>query len=123
MTLLSVENIDLHYGAAQALRGVPLRAGMGKATCVPGRNGAGKTPLLRAITGQQPISKGTIRLGGEAICRLASYDRARKGIGFVPQGPEIFPLPLSRRTWRPGSRSCRARSGTSRPESSTLFLC
>lgn len=92
MDLLSVENVDLHYGAAQALRGVSLNADAGKVTCVMGRNGVGKTSLMRAIVGRQPVSAGTIRLGGEAIDRLAPYDRARRGIAFVPQGREIFPL-------------------------------
>jgi urea transport system ATP-binding protein len=90
--MLSVDGIDLHYGAAQALRGVSLEARPGAVTCVLGRNGVGKTSLMRAIVGQQPISKGAIRLGGEAIDRLAPYDRARRGIAFVPQGREIFPL-------------------------------
>ena len=58
--MLNVNNIDLHYGAAQALRGISLKAEPGKVTCVLGRNGVGKTSLLRAIIGQHPVSKGTI---------------------------------------------------------------
>ena len=61
--MLKVTNIDLHYGAAQALRGISLKAEPGKVTCVLGRNGVGKTSLLRAIMGQHPVSKGTIALG------------------------------------------------------------
>ncbi|KAB1069632.1 urea ABC transporter ATP-binding subunit UrtE [Methylobacterium planeticum] len=90
--MLKVEGIDLHYGAAKALRDVSLTAEMGRVTCVLGRNGVGKTSLMRAIVGQQPISKGAIRLGEQDISRLAPYDRARSGIAFVPQGREIFPL-------------------------------
>ncbi|MFE1598664.1 urea ABC transporter ATP-binding subunit UrtE [Methylobacterium sp. ID0610] len=90
--MLNVEAIDLHYGAAQALRGVSLQAKTGKVTAVLGRNGVGKTSLMRAITGQQPVSKGAIRLDGQDISRLAPYDRARRGVAFVPQGREIFPL-------------------------------
>ncbi|WP_336487401.1 urea ABC transporter ATP-binding subunit UrtE [Methylobacterium nigriterrae] len=90
--MLNVEGIDLHYGAATALRGVSLAAETGRVTCVLGRNGVGKTSLMRAIVGQQPISKGAIRLGGEDIAGLAPYDRARRGVAFVPQGREIFPL-------------------------------
>ncbi|KMO33532.1 urea ABC transporter ATP-binding protein [Methylobacterium variabile] len=90
--MLSVETIDLHYGAAQALRGVSLQAELGKVTAVLGRNGVGKTSLMRAIVGQQPVSKGAVKLDGRDISRLAPYDRARQGIAFVPQGREIFPL-------------------------------
>lgn len=90
--MLSVDSIDLHYGAAQALRRVSLEAAPGKVTCVLGRNGVGKTSLMRAIVGRQPISAGRITLDGEDISRLEPYDRARRGIAFVPQGREIFPL-------------------------------
>jgi urea transport system ATP-binding protein len=90
--MLSVENIDLHYGAAQALRGVSFDAEIGQVACVLGRNGVGKTSLLRAIVGQQPVSKGTILWNGRDVSLLAPYDRARLGVAFVPQGREIFPL-------------------------------
>ncbi|MFD1745737.1 urea ABC transporter ATP-binding subunit UrtE [Rhizobium helianthi] len=90
--MLTVDNINLHYGAAQALRGVSIEAPMGKITCVLGRNGVGKSSLLRAITGQQPISGGAIAFNGESLEGLAPYHRASRGIGYVPQGREIFPL-------------------------------
>ncbi len=90
--MLTVDAINLHYGAAQALRHVSLRAETGKVTCVMGRNGVGKTSLMRAIVGHQPISGGHIRLDGEDISALRSEDRARAGIAYVPQGREIFPL-------------------------------
>jgi urea transport system ATP-binding protein len=90
--MLDVSSIDLHYGAAQALRAVSLRAEPGKVTCVLGRNGVGKTSLLRALIGQHPISKGSITLEGSDITRLKPYERARRGIAYVPQGREIFPL-------------------------------
>src|SRR4029450_10659527 len=90
--MLKVDNISLYYGAAQALRGVSLSAEPGKVTCVLGRNGVGKTSLLRALAGQSPISSGSIPFDGEDINPLKSYERARRGIGFVPQGREIFPL-------------------------------
>ena len=90
--MLNVEAIDLHYGAAQALRGISLNAEPGKVTCVLGRNGVGKTSLLRALVGQHPVSKGSIRFGGADITALRPVDRARRGIAYVPQGREIFPL-------------------------------
>ncbi|MFL4983608.1 MAG: urea ABC transporter ATP-binding subunit UrtE [Xanthobacteraceae bacterium] len=90
--MLEVQGIDLHYGAAQALRGVTLAAEPGKVTCVLGRNGVGKTSLLRALTGHHPVSRGTVRFDGADITRLKPYERARCGIAYVPQGREIFPL-------------------------------
>ena len=90
--MLAVENITLHYGAAQALRGVSLTAEMGKITCVLGRNGVGKSSLLRAVTGLHPVSAGTIRFNDAPLNGLAPYARARRGVGYVPQGREIFPL-------------------------------
>src|SRR3954454_21070003 len=90
--MLEVKDINLFYGAAQALRGVSIAAEPGKVTCVLGRNGVGKTSLLRAMVGQYPISSGAIVFDGSDITALKPYERARKGIGFVPQGREIFPL-------------------------------
>src|SRR6185295_16997513 len=90
--MLKVDNISLYYGAAQALRGVSLSAEPGKVTCVLGRNGVGKTSLLDALAGQHPISKGAISFDGADITRLKPFQRARRGIAYVPQGREIFPL-------------------------------
>ncbi len=92
MAQLNVTSIDLFYGAAQALRGVSLTAEIGKVTAVLGRNGVGKTSLMRAITGQHAITTGDIQFGRQSIRAMPSYERARLGIGFVPQGREIFPL-------------------------------
>ena len=83
---------DLHYGAAIALRQVSLTVETGAVTCLLGRNGVGKTSLLRAIVGAHPISAGAIRWDGEDITPLPTYERARRGIAWVPQGRDIFPL-------------------------------
>src|SRR6202167_3097175 len=90
--MLDANSIDLSYGAAQVLRGVSLRAEPGKVTCVLGRNGVGKTSLLDALAGQHPVSKGTILWEGGDITGLKPAERARRGIAYVPQGREIFPL-------------------------------
>ncbi|WP_337267605.1 urea ABC transporter ATP-binding subunit UrtE [Oryzifoliimicrobium ureilyticus] len=90
--MLTVENANLHYGAAQALRGISIAAEAGKITCVLGRNGVGKSSLLRAVTGQHPLSAGRVSFNGKALDGMAPYQRAKLGIGYVPQGREIFPL-------------------------------
>jgi urea transport system ATP-binding protein len=91
MSLL-IECVNLHYGASQALRGISLRAERGKVTCVLGRNGVGKTSLMRAVIGLQPVSSGRIVYEGADITRLPAHERVRRGIAFVPQGRDIFPL-------------------------------
>jgi urea transport system ATP-binding protein len=90
--MLQVANVDLHYGAAIALRQVSITAEPGAVTCLLGRNGVGKTSLLRAIVGAHPITSGSIRWEGADISRLPIYERARRGIAWVPQGRDIFPL-------------------------------
>jgi urea transport system ATP-binding protein len=90
--MLTVDSIDLHYGAAQALRRVSIAAKLGEVTCVLGRNGVGKTSLMRAIVGHQPISGGSITLDGADLAGRRPEERARAGIAYVPQGREIFPL-------------------------------
>ena len=90
--MLTVENANLHYGAAQALRGISIKAEMARITCVLGRNGVGKSSLLRAVTGQHPLSSGKISFEGKEMKGMAPYSRAKLGIGYVPQGREIFPL-------------------------------
>ncbi|WP_196259842.1 urea ABC transporter ATP-binding subunit UrtE [Pelagibacterium limicola] len=92
MAQLTVSEIDLHYGAAQALKKISIEARPNAITSVLGRNGVGKSSLLRAITGIQPISAGSISFDGTDLKKSAPYNRARAGIGYVPQGREIFPL-------------------------------
>ena len=90
--MLNATNVDLYYGAAQALRHVSFSAEVGKVSALMGRNGVGKTSFLRAIVGEQPIAGGEIALNGKVLGRMAPHDRARLGIAYVPQGRDIFPL-------------------------------
>jgi urea transport system ATP-binding protein len=90
--MLNVENASLHYGAAQALRAVNLQVEKSRITCVLGRNGVGKTSLMRAIVGHQHLSSGKIIFEGTVFGRSAAYERSRAGVAYVPQGREIFPL-------------------------------
>ena len=89
--MLAVQDIDLYYGASHTLRGVSLTARKGEVTCILGRNGVGKTSLLRAIFGLQPIAAGHIGWEEHDVSRLAPHARARCGMALVPQGRDIFP--------------------------------
>ena len=89
---LEVRDVSLHYGAAIALRQVSVSVAVGRVTCLLGRNGVGKTSLLRAITGAHPVSSGTITWNNETITKLPTYARAQRGIAWGPQGRDIFPL-------------------------------
>jgi urea transport system ATP-binding protein len=88
--MLNVKNINQYYGGSHILRDVNIQAELGKVTVILGRNGVGKTTLLKSLMGLVPIKTGTIELDGQPIQKATSYDRARAGIGFVPQGREIF---------------------------------
>ena len=88
--MLKVSNINQYYGGSHILRDVSLTASLGKITVLLGRNGVGKTTLLKSLMGLVPIKSGAIQLDGTAIDKATPYDRARAGIGFVPQGREIF---------------------------------
>ncbi len=89
--MLVAENLELYYGASHILRRVGLIAERGQVTCVLGRNGVGKTSLMRALMGLQPLRAGRIVWDGEDITGLAPQERARRGLALVPQGREIFP--------------------------------
>ena len=89
--MLAVENVDLFYGASHTLRRVNLAARKGEITCILGRNGVGKTSLLRAIFGLQPIANGRVVWEDQDISKLPPHLRARRGLALVPQGRDIFP--------------------------------
>ncbi|WP_220719936.1 urea ABC transporter ATP-binding subunit UrtE [Agarivorans litoreus] len=88
--MLELSKVDSHYGASQALYNVGLSAELGKISCVLGRNGVGKTTLLKALAGQQSISAGSIMFNGKDISKMSAAQRAKQGIAIVPQGREIF---------------------------------
>ena len=89
--MLAAEHIELYYGASHILRDVAITAEPGRITCVMGRNGVGKTSLMRALIGLQPIRSGKIEWEGQDISGLKPHERARRGLALVPQGREIFP--------------------------------
>ena len=88
--MLTVKNVHQYYGGSHILRDVSFTASLGKVTVLLGRNGVGKTTLLKALMGLVPIKSGSIEFDGEAIQKKTPYERARAGMGFVPQGREIF---------------------------------
>ncbi|MGV8996653.1 MAG: urea ABC transporter ATP-binding subunit UrtE [Parvibaculaceae bacterium] len=107
--MLSVEHVDLKYGAAQVLWDVSIKAEPKKITCVMGRNGVGKSSLLRGIVGHQAIAGGKIMWDGKNIAGLPPFERARRGIGYVPQGREIFPLLTVRENLESGYAALRGK--------------
>ena len=90
MTMLEVNGLNQFYGGSHILRNVGFEAKLGEVTVVLGRNGVGKTTLLKSLMGVVPVKTGSIVLDGKNITRATSYDRVRAGIGYVPQGREIF---------------------------------
>jgi len=90
MTMLTVEGINQYYGGSHILRNVGFEAKLGEVTVILGRNGVGKTTLLKSLMGVVPVKTGTIKLDGKDITRDTPYERVRQGVGYVPQGREIF---------------------------------
>lgn len=88
--MLELKGIDAAYGNVQVLRGLSLSAKPGQVTCVMGRNGAGKTTMLRTIMGQVPATAGSITLNGTALHTLPAHEVPRHGVGYVPQGRRLF---------------------------------
>ena len=89
--MLTVENVNQYYGGSHILRGISFEAAPGKVTALLGRNGVGKTTLLKALMGLVPVASGRVSFGGEDLTGAPSHRRVRAGIGYVPQGREIFP--------------------------------
>lgn len=89
--LLRVENLRAGYGGEPVLQGVSLHVGKGEIVAVIGRNGVGKSTLMRALMGLIPVSQGSIALNGEVINALPTQRRAKRGMGYIPQGRDVFP--------------------------------
>jgi urea transport system ATP-binding protein len=89
--MLTVEGLNQFYGGSHILRGLSFEVPAGKVTALLGRNGVGKSTLLRALLGLVPVASGTVSFLGKDLTRAPSYARAQAGIGYVPQGREIFP--------------------------------
>ena len=88
--ILQVEGLNQYYGGSHILRNLGFEAKLGEVTVILGRNGVGKTTLLKSLMGVVPVKTGSIKLDGHDITKATSYDRVRRGIGYVPQGREIF---------------------------------
>ena len=88
--VLRVEGLNQYYGGSHILRGVGFEARPGEVTVVLGRNGVGKTTLLKSLMGVVPVRSGRVQLDGRDITHAPPYERVRRGIGYVPQGREIF---------------------------------
>jgi urea transport system ATP-binding protein len=106
--MLKVNNLHQYYGGSHILRNVSLKAEIGKITVLLGRNGVGKTTLLKSLMGLVPIKSGSIEWQGQDIARKTSYERARSGIGYVPQGREIFARLTVEENLRMGLAYCPA---------------
>ena len=88
--MLNVEGVNQYYGGSHILRNLGFEAKLGEVTVVLGRNGVGKTTLLKSLMGVVPVKTGSIKLAGADITRATPYERVRQGVGYVPQGREIF---------------------------------
>ena len=89
--MLSISNLNQYYGGSHILRDVSVEVPKGACTTILGRNGVGKTTLLKCLVGLVPVRSGSLSLEGRDITKLPPYERARLGVGYVPQGREIFP--------------------------------
>jgi len=107
--MLDVKDLTLHYGNSQILYDVSMHARLGEVTCVMGTNGVGKTSLLRAISGTHPRSGGNITFDGKPLGQIGAHKMAQLGVGYVPQGRDIFPLLTVRENLQTGF-SCLPRS-------------
>jgi urea transport system ATP-binding protein len=121
MEMLTVKGLDHYYGGSHALRAIDLGVPAGACTALLGRNGVGKTTLLRCLMGELKPRNGTIALAGEDVTRMAPWDHARRGIAYVPQGREIFPRLTVEENLAVGEAAAKGGAVAPREELEELF--
>ena len=119
--MLEVRGLNQYYGGSHTLRGIDLSVPQGSCTALLGRNGVGKTTLLRCLIGQLPVRSGSVLFDGKDLTRLPSYDRARLGVGYVPQGREIFSRLTVAENLAVGESAAAGRAPADRGELEALF--
>ena len=119
--MLTVENLSFAYGTVGILRDINMQMQTGRVTCVIGRNGVGKTTLMKNIIGLLKASEGTVRLDEKDISSLSANKRAKAGLGFVPQGRQIFPKLTVEENLRVGLEARNDRQKNIPDEIYTLF--
>jgi urea transport system ATP-binding protein len=119
--MLRVHGLDQYYGGSHTLRAIDLQVPAGACTALLGRNGVGKTTLLRCLMGELPVRHGRVQLGGEDVTPLPSFERARLGMGYVPQGREIFSRLTVAENLSVGEAAARGGATLPRAELEELF--
>jgi urea transport system ATP-binding protein len=119
--MLEVRGLNQYYGGSHTLRGIDLSVPQGSCTALLGRNGVGKTTLLRCLIGQLPVRSGSVLLDGKDLTRLPPYARARLGVGYVPQGREIFSRLTVAENLAVGESAAADRASADRGELEALF--
>jgi len=119
--MLQIRGLTQYYGGSNVLRGIDLDVPKGTCVALLGRNGVGKTTLLRCIMGMLPVRAGTIRFEDKDVTRVSPYERARRGIGYVPQGREIFPRLTVAENIAVGESAARGRETAPLDELFALF--
>ena len=119
--MLEVRGLNQYYGGSHTLRGIDLSVPQGSCTALLGRNGVGKTTLLRCLIGQLPVRSGSVLFDGNDLTRLPPYDRARLGVGYVPQGREIFSRLTVAENLAVGESAAAGRAPADRRELEALF--
>ena len=119
--MLTVRGLNQYYGGSHILRGIDLEIPKGACTAILGRNGVGKTTLLRCLMGELPVRSGEVLLDGQDVTAIPSYERARRGVGYVPQGREIFGRLTVGENLEVGEAAARGRNPAPRVELEELF--
>ena len=119
--MLTIRGLNQYYGGSHILRGIDLEVPAGACTALLGRNGVGKTTLLRCLMGEVPVRSGTLLLEGEDVTALPPWERARRGLGYVPQGREIFSRLTVAENLLVGEAAAGTGSVTSKDELEELF--